>query len=250
MVGARLSQLVASRMIVGISYVERWQAGEVADQEVGTDLTLKPTRWLDVAARASYDIESPGISEALVSAAARTDAVRVEVFATHRSPSRMLPDTSLFSVFGDFPSDDVGAVLYWKAAPRLDVWLTGAGQYVGSSYGANVSGRARLALDDKGNGSLGVELRREDVSTAQWTGVRATATKLLVPTLRCSTELELVVPDQPQGKGAAWPWALVSIGWRPTRRWELAAAVTAASTPQYDFELNALARFSLFWSLK
>jgi hypothetical protein len=251
-VGGRLSQIVASRMIVGVSYVERWHAGDVADQEVGTDLTVKPTRWLDVAARASYDIESPGISEALVSAAARAGDVRIEVFATHRSPSRLLPDTSLFSIFGDFPSENVGSVLYWKAAPRLDVWLMGEGQYVGGVYGGNGFARARLKLDDRNDGSVSLEVRRQDASTAQWTGLRATATKRIVRTLRASTELELVIPDQQTTltKGAAWPWGLLSLGWRPCKRWELAGGVEMASTPEHLFETNILGRFSLFWESK
>jgi hypothetical protein len=244
--GGRLSQTIASRVIIGASYVQRRQGSDVAQEEVGTDLAAMPTKWLDLAARASFDLSSPGVKEAIASAAVRGGPIRFEVFAIDRSPSRLLPDTSLFSVFGDFPSQSVGANFHWKAAPRLDVWLSGAGQAVGGVYGGNGSARALLKLDDNGAGAIGIEARRQDVSTAKWTGVRLTATEPFLKTLRASTELELVVPDD-QSKGSAWPWALVSLGWRPNKTWELGGALQAASTPQYSFELAVLARLSLFW---
>jgi hypothetical protein len=248
LVGGRISQVIVSRMTVGVSYVQRRDLDEIVDHQVGADLTAV-LRWLDVAARAAYDLTSPGISDALVSGAARAGPFRFEVFAADRSPSRLMPATSLFSVLGDFPSQSVGSSIHWKAAPRLDLWLTGAGQTVGGVYGGNGSARALLKLDDRGAGSLGLEVRRQDVSTARWTGIRATATQPLLRTLRCGAEFELVIPDDPQ-KGAAWPWGLVSLGWHPSSRWELAGALEAASTPIHDFELNALARFSLFLGSK
>ena len=254
--GGRLSQSIASRVIVGVSYVQRRQGTDVAQEEVGTDLSAVPAKWLDLAARASFDLSSPGVKEAIATAAVRGGPFRFEVYAIDRSPSRLLPDTSLFSVFGDFPSQSIGANFHWKVAPRLDVWLSGAGQTVGGVYGGNGSARALLKLDDKGAGAIGVEVRRQDVSiaegdrlwrsTAKWTGVRLTATEPFLRTLRASTELELVVPDD-QTKGSAWPWALVSLGWRPCKTWELGGGLQAASTPQYTFELAVLARLSLFW---
>jgi hypothetical protein len=247
--GGRLSQTIASRVILGVSYVQRRQGTDVAQEEVGTDLSAMPAKWLDLAARASFDLSSPGVKEALASAAMRGGPIRFEVYASDRSPSRLLPDTSLFSIFGDFPSQSVGANLHWKAAPRLDMWLSGAGQSVGGVYGGNASARALLKLDDKGAGAIGVQVLRQDVSTAKWTGVRLTATEPFLKTLRASTELELVVPDD-QSKGSAWPWALVSLGWRPHKTWELGGALVAASTPQYSFELIGLARLSLFWVSK
>jgi hypothetical protein len=228
-----------------VSYLQRRSGDGISDEAVGADLAAA-LRWLDVAARTTYDITSPGISDATVSAAVRAGDFRFEAFASDRSPSRLLPATSIFSVFGDFPSQSVGGSIHWKAAPRLDLWLTGAGQSVGGVYGGNGSARALLKLDDRGDGSLGAEVRRQDVSTARWTGLRATATKRFLRTLRGNVELELVVPDD-SSKGAAWPWGLVSLGWRPSTRWEVAGALETASTPVHEFELNALVRLSLFF---
>ena len=246
--GGRLSQTLASRVILGASYVQRRQEGDVSDEEAGLDIGSAPAKWIDLAARGSYDLTSPGISEALGSVAFRGDGVRLETYASERSPARLLPDTSLFTVLGDFPSANVGSSFFWRAAPRLDVWLAGAAQAAGGDFGGNGSVRALLRTDDRGDGSIGVEARRQDVSTAQWTGLRATGTRHLSRTIRTSTELELVMADHPNGKGAAWPWALVSLGWRPSDLWEIGGAVQAASTPEHTAEANALVRLSMFFA--
>jgi hypothetical protein len=248
LVGARLAQSVFSWGKVGFSYVQRREDGEISNEEVGVDLAAAPARWFDLAARAAYDLTSPGIAEARVSTATRFDAWRVEVFAAQTSPSRLLPATSLFSVLGDFPSQTLGSTVKWKAAPRLDVLGVGAAQAVGDELGYNASLRTLLRLDDRGVGSLGLELRRQDVSTAQWSGVRGTATQPLGRGFRFSTEVEIAAPDHPDGHGSVWPWGLMAFAWRPTTQWgkgwETAAAIEAASTPVHRYETNALIRLS------
>ena len=242
--GGRIAQSLAERATVGASYVQRRSHRDIADDELGLDLAAVPVRWLDLAARSAYDLTSPGIADALVSAAARISRVRVELFASHRSPSRLLPATSLFSVLGDFPSQMVGSTLRWEAAPRLDVLASGAGQHVGGEYGGNGWVRALLRTDDRGLGSLGLEGRRQDVSTAKWTGIRALASLPLGRGFRYATELELVLPDAPRGRGFAWPWALAALSWRSGTGWEVAGATEASSSPEHRYELNALLRVS------
>jgi hypothetical protein len=242
LVGTRAAQSVASRATFGVSYVQRREDGEISDEEVGADFATAPVRWLDVAARGSYDLTSPGIADALLSAASRVDDWRFELFAADRSPSRLLPATSLFSVLGDFPSQSVGGTVKWRAAPRLDLLASGAGQDVAGSLGGNGWVRATLRLDDRGDGNMGLELRREDVSTAQWSGVRALCARPLGHGFRYSTELEIVVPDHPDGRGAAWPWGLMALSWRSRNAWEIAGALEASSTPQHRYETDALVR--------
>jgi hypothetical protein len=225
--------------------VQRRAHGELADDEIGADLAASPSRALNLAARSSYDLASPGIAEALASAALHASpAWRLEAFATHRSPSRLVPATSLFSVLGDFPSERIGGTLLWKAAPRLDLFASGDARLVGGEVGSDASARALLRLDDLGDGAVGLEARRQDVTDARFTGVRATGVRPLGAGFRASTELELAVPDAPRGRGAAWPWALVALAWRSASGWEAAAAVEAAATPAHAFEANALARLS------
>jgi hypothetical protein len=242
--GARLAQHVATTVTMGVSYVQRREYGDVSNEEVGADLAAAPSRWLDLAAKGAYDLTSPGVADARISATARADALRLEVFASEQSPGRLLPATSLFSVLGDFPSQMVGGTVRWSAAPRLDVLASGAGQLVGGELGMNAWIRSTLRLDEAGKGSLGLEVRRVDVSSARWTGFRAVGAQPLGRGFRFSTEIEIAVPDDPHGRGIAWPWGLMALAWRSNDGWEVAAAMEAASTPEYQYEANALARLS------
>jgi hypothetical protein len=242
--GGRVGQNFDGRTIAGFSYLQRRTHGDISNHEVGADLAAAPARWLDFAAKSAYDLTSPGIAEASASIATRRDPWRFEVFASHRSPSRLLPATSLFSVLGDFPSQSLGGTVKWRAAPRLDLFASGAGQDVGGELGGNGTVRATLRLDDEGQGSLGLEFRRQDVATAKWSGVRVIATEPLGAGFRASTELEVAAPDEPRGRGAVWPWGLVAIAWRSGNGWEIAGASEAASTPEHRYEINGLVRIS------
>jgi hypothetical protein len=240
----RVAQSITDRSLVGFSYVQQRDHAEIANQEVGADFSAVPLKWMDVAARGTYDLTSPGIADALISAAAKAGDFRIEGFATHRSPSRLLPATSLFSVLGDFPSDTIGTTIRWNAAPRLDVWATGAGQVVGGSLGSNASLRTLLKLNDKGTRNIGLELRRQDVSTAKWTGLRAVGVQPIGKHFRFSSELEVALPDVPNGRGSVWPWGLMALAWRSGTGWEVATAGEGSATPEHRFELNALLRLS------
>lgn len=242
--GGRVAQRVANTATVGVSYVQRREYGEISNEEVGVDLAAAPARWLDVAGFGAYDVTSPGIAEARASAAARWSDWRFELFGSQISPGRLLPATSLFSVLGDIASQTVGATVRWRAAPRLDLLASGAGQDVAGGLGGNGWVRATLKLDERGAGNLGLELRRVDVPGTQWSGVRAIAAVPLGKGLRYSSEVEIVVPDHPDGRGVAWPWGLSALSWRFHEGWEAAAALEASSTPLRRYEADALLRLS------
>jgi hypothetical protein len=242
--GGRIAQRIVSTVALGVSYEQRREDGDLSDDEVGVDLTAAPARWIDLGGFASYDLANPGIAEARGSAATRFGDWRVEIFGSDLSPGRLLPATSLFSVLGDLPSQTVGATVRWAAAPRLDLLASGAGQDVAGGLGGNGWVRASLRLDDRGDGSCGLELRRMSVPGAQWSGVRAVAALPIGRALRYSNEVEIVVPDQPDGRGAAWPWGLSALSWRSGAGWNVAAAIEASSSPLHRYEADALLRLS------
>lgn len=247
-VGGRLAQSIAEHATLGFAYVQRRDYGRISDEEVGADFAAIPLPWLDLAARASKDVLSHGITDALASAAARSRDVRFEVFATRRSPSRLLPATSLFSVLGDVPSSRLGASVRWHAAPRLDLLGTGAAQTQDDRLGADVTLRATLRTDDDGDGSLALELRRQGLPGASWSGVRGIGVvPLKKDVLRASTEIEIAAPDEPANRGSIWPWVLVAVTWRVTPRWDMAVATEAGATSTTKSEVNALMRASYAW---
>lgn len=251
LVGGRVSQSVGGRVTAGLAYAQRRSHGDVASEELGADLAAAIGKALDLGGRATYDLVSLGLADARGTISVRTKTLRFEAFGSHRVPGRLLPATSLFSVLGDFPSEMVGGTIRWQAAPRLDLLGSGAGQFIGGrDLGYNAWIRAVLRTDDEGKGSLGLEVRRQDVSTAQWTGVRATGVQPFLGVLHVAAEVEIVLPDYPHGRdgaryrGDVWPWGLLALGWRPARGWEAAAGVEASASPERRFSVDALVRLS------
>ena len=256
-VGGRAAQSLGRSTTLGVSYLQQRDDGRLAYEEVGIDFVSAPTRWFDLASHAAYDLVDPGVSEARVSLAGKFGPVRPELFALHRSPSRLLPATSLFSALGDAASDSAGLTLQWRMFPRLDVVPIVAARTQDGEAGIDATFRATLRLDDAGRGAISLDLRRQGAGTDPWTGVRLAARVPLARQWQASTELELVVPDDDspdpavrlvqRARGTVWPWGLAAITWMPTRHLQVAGAVEAASTPTNLREINALMRVTLMW---
>jgi hypothetical protein len=242
--GGRIGQSIGDTFAVGASYLQRRSNGRPADEEAGADVAFTPRPWLSGAARAAFDLVSRGPTDVLASIGAHDKDVRGELFTTYRSPGRLLPSTSLFSVLGDFASTNVGATARWRAFPRLELLATGSAQVQASNVGGQGLGRVTLALDDDWNATLGVEGRRVEVGSARWSGARVIAGLPVSTRVRLSTELELVVPDRPRGRPWLWPWALGAISYRINRAWDVAAGVEASSGPTEQGTLAGLARLS------
>lgn len=242
--GGRIGQSISDIFAVGASYLQRRSDGRPADEEVGADLMFTPKPWLNAVGRAAYDLESRGITDVLASVGVHDKDVRGELFTTYRSPGRMLPSTSLFSVLGDFSSTNIGGTGRWRAFPRLELVATGSAQVQASDVGGQGLGRATLALDDDWDGTLGVEGRRVEVGHARWSGARFIAGVPVSRRVRVSTELELVVPDHPGTRPRLWPWALAAVSYKIGKAWDVAAGVEASSGPEDRSTLAGLARLS------
>lgn len=243
-VGGRAGQQIGDAATFGASYLHRRSDGRPADEEAGADFAYTPSRAFTLASRGAVDLVTHGVTDALVSASVQSKDLRTEIFTTHRSPGRLLPSTSLFSVLGDYAATSFGGTLRWRAFPRLELLATGSGQIQDVEIGGQGTARATLALDDEWAGSLGLEARRVDFGHARWTGARAIASVPLRWHLRVATELELVRPDDPRGRGDLWPWALGALSWRSETGWETAAAVEGSSGPENRSEVHVLARLS------
>ncbi|MGB5811173.1 MAG: hypothetical protein WBG86_11620 [Polyangiales bacterium] len=249
MVGGRVSQGLGKRGVIGGSYYNRFNAGQRSDQEVGADFALRVDHWLDIAAKFAWELVNPGLAEVLATISAQTAnrAVRGELYVTKRSPTRMLQQTSLFTVLGDPETLAVGANLRWRAAPRLDLWVDGALRDAQDEYGWSGYVRGVLRTDDEGKGSILGELRRQAVTIARWTGIRVAA---VIPvyedhdtTVGLMPEFEIIIPDDPQpGQGNVWPWGRLAIRWQPSPSWAVSAACEASANQVERYEVRGLAR--------
>lgn len=244
--GGRVARRFGDWGSAGVAYVQRRDDGRLVTEEVAADAGMSLGRRDDVGARAAYDIANPGLAEVSLSASHRTEHVRIEGYAKHLASSHLLPATSLFSVIGDVPSQRAGAVITWTAAPRLDLTADGGARRVDTDYAPELTARARLKLDDRGISALSAELRRSGVGDDAWTGARGAARIALPHALAISTELELVRPDVPRGRGSLWPWALAALNW-DRGDWQSAVAVEASASPEYRSRFDALFQLSRRW---
>ena len=248
-VGGRVARRLGDYGSVGLAYAQRRDAGRLMTEEIGADVGAAIDKRHDVGVRAAYDLVNPGLAEVGVSASRRTKGVRAELYARHRASSHLLPATSLFSVLGDVPSQRVGSVVTWRAAPRLDLIGDLAARRIDDDFAEEIVARARLRLDDRGTSAITGELRRSGGDGSSWTGARAAARIALPHALALATELELVIPDDDRGRGAVWPWALLAATWERAS-WSAAVAVEASASPEYRHRVDALLQLSRRWSMK
>jgi hypothetical protein len=250
--GGRLARKLGDWGSAGVAYLEERDHGELATQELGLDAGGAIGRKTDATAKLAMDLIAKGVAEAQLVATHRIGGLRFDLYGIHRSASHLLPATSLFSVLGDIPSERGGARVTWHAAPRLDldadagVRSVAATAGTGREYGVDLTGRATLRLDDAGRGALGLELRREGAAPG-WTGIRGTARVPLTGELTGSTELELVRPDD-GAQGRWWPWAIGAVSWRQGP-WDAGIAIEAASSAEYRYRVDALARLGRRWEM-
>jgi hypothetical protein len=269
--GGRLSQRISKYGTIGVGYLHMREAGAVTFEELGVDALATPLTWLDAAFSSAIDLQSYALADARLSLAARFDKVRLELFGVRRSPAHLLPATSLFSALGDVPSQRAGASLLWRAAPRLDLLTEGAVESLSGATplsdtssldpiptqaGARGMFRATLRLDDRGEGALAIEVTRQSVpdwpgvESASWTGVRGTARVPIGHYLVAATELEIVAPDDPRGRGVVWPWGLVGLRCHPGKGWEVAGAVEVGASPTAVSQVSGLFRVGYEWGKK
>jgi hypothetical protein len=242
--GGRVSRAFGDWGSLGLAYQQRRDEGVIIDHEVGADASLVLTEWLDAGGRLAWDLEDAGVEEAHASLVFHEEIWRFEAFMTERSPSRLLPSTSLFTVLGDVPSLLFGGSFRVRAAPRLDLSAAGGVRLLDGEAGESLRLGAKLRLDDEGEGAIGVEGRRERNVDAAFTGLRLTSRFPLVDTLSFSAEVELAIPDDGGQRGDVWPWGRVALAWEPIEDLEIAAAMIAGSSPQSIARFDGLARLS------
>lgn len=245
--GYRFTHRAADLGRVGFSFVQERDQGRRAREELGIEGSALAGRSLALTGTAALDVLRGGLAEARASATLQDDVDRLELFAVRRSPSRMLPATSLFAAIGSWDTQALGVSGSWRMAPRLDLYGATTVEDVARSLGATQLARAELRLDDEGRGAVGVEGRRVSMPDTSWTGARVFGRMPVSRRVSTSAEVELVVPDDAGDRGAAWPWGLLALRWQPSSWIEAAAAVEASASPEHTSSVGGLARVSGQW---
>ncbi len=243
LLGARVGQNIADVLVLGVAHLYQHTAGLRSDHELGVDLSFTPIESISLAARGAYDLISSGPSEVVGTASVRAGAFRFDARGSYRNATRILPATSLFSVLGNAEAT-VGALrVFWRAAPRLDLYADGGVRHTTEGSGEDLTFHAMLRTDRDGAGYLGAELRRVGVPGASWSGVRAFARVPLHPLIALSAEGELVRPDT-DDRGDLWPWALVALSTQPAKGLDVALGVEARSSPEVNHAVDGILRFT------
>jgi hypothetical protein len=247
--GGRLARRIGDWGAVGVAVLERREQGRRAAQELGADAGIAIGERADAGARVAFDLISPGLADVQLVASRRFGALRLAARAGQRSPSHLVPATSVFSVLGDVAAQDAGATASWRAAPRLDVGADLGLRRVDRELAPELALRATLRLDDRGAGAIGGELRRSGAIGGGWLGARATARVPLRHGLAASAELELVRLDAARAGETVWPWGLAALSLR-RGDWDGAIAVEASASPEYRHRVDVLAQLGRRWSAR
>ena len=245
LVGGRVAQRIANTATVGVSYVQQREDGEIANKELGADLAAAPAPLARPRRLRRVRRHEPGPrrgtrirGRALGRLAAR--ALRVAALARPAAARDVALLRARRLSFADARDDPAMAR---RPAARLARERRRSGCREGSRAGT-VGCAPR-------SGSTTMEMALWASRRAAWT-FRARNGPVCAPSQRClsasgfrySSEIEVVVPDVPDGRGVAWPWGLSALSWRSRDGWELASALEASSTPQQRYEVDALLRLS------
>jgi hypothetical protein len=242
--GARIAQHLDERVSVGASYLHRRDAGMLASEELGSDLSIAPLPWLGINAIGSWDLVSRSLAEARITSFSHSQEAQLELFASRRIAARLLPATSLFSVISDAASSELGATANWQAFPRLDLGSTIALEGLERAWGYRAAVRSTLRLSALDGGELSLEATRRDLNDAGFTGAALRMDLPVTQSLRPHASIEVAAADHPRGRGALWPWARIGASYALASDWLVAAAIGFRATPQYKSDLSALLRIA------
>ncbi len=247
LVGQRTVQSIGAVGSAGFSYWQGRDAGAIATSELGAEGSVFLTRGLSLDGTVALDTVDAALADVRVSSTLHDATKRLEVRATRRSPSRMLPATSLFAALGSYDADELRVSGSLRAAPRLALAAHATVESIAGRAGATQLARAELWLDDDGAGALGAEAQRASLPGSSWTGGRAWLRVPLGVGWVASTEAEVAVPDEPGTDGPAWPWVLAAVRWSPRSWLDVASAIELGSTPAYETVVGGLLRVSGQW---
>ncbi|MDF1562723.1 MAG: hypothetical protein P1V51_06750 [Deltaproteobacteria bacterium] len=181
----------------GLSYLQARNDSRIARQLVGADLSLAVWKNLDAVGHASFDLMQMGLAEASLTARYQLGRSLALGLRGHQaSPSRLIDQSSIFSVFGLGDYVEGGLFCDYRLS---DQWVLGAeysSVFFPAEDGQGIEGspghRARLHLSGYLLRSLWVQVAADRLPTEDngYTGVRLAARWR--PEAKLSASLELL----------------------------------------------------------
>lgn len=146
LLGGRLGYINLGRLGVGSSFVHRRYDGQIADNDLGFDLSYSPFSLLDISGEGTLSLEAGRLKQIAARAALRPmRPLSVHLGYRYYSPDLWIPRISIFSVFSEETYQEAHLDARWSATRRLS-FDASYGRRFYSQAGGSDEGANRGAL--------------------------------------------------------------------------------------------------------
>jgi hypothetical protein len=243
--GARVAFRLGTLGRAGVAYHEQRDAIGLAYRVVGADALLRPSSWIDVGGRITFDTVAASVAEARLWVDVRTSAAPVSFDYSFQSPALLLPKSSVLAAFGGLSWHELGAESTLTLLQSVKVTARGAGQlFEGSQAGGRGSLKLTWTPGIDGRGLLLAELGRALVPPSGFTFARVGARWRATERLWTSADAAAYRYDAPIRGQSYSLTGIASVEWMPVRWMRGLLSTTVMTTPYSSFEVQALARAS------
>ncbi len=246
-VGARVTISPTSRVRASVRFFEQHDAVGTATRWLGAEVFASATDWLHLGGTLSVDLLSFSVPEARVWAdVTKWEKVSLSFDYGFQSPTLLLPQTSILSVFSGAAWHELGGEVAWRPLRTLKVTGRAAGQvYERMPLGGRASIAAWSAPRLEGRAQFQAEAARLFVDLKGYVMGRLGTRVRLSETLWTTLDTAVYHYDAPI-RGTSW--SLTTLGaleWRLFPHLRTLASVTAMATPYALFEVQGLLRLVL-----
>lgn len=246
-VGAKMTVQPVQRVRASVRFFEQHDAVGTATRWLGAELFASATDWLHLGGTLSLDVLSLSVPEARVWAdVTKWEKVSLSFDYGFQSPTLLLPQTSILSVFSGSSWHELGGEVAWRPLRTLKLTGRAAGQaYERMPLGGRASVAATWAPGLEGRAQFQAEAARLFVDLKGYVMGRLGTRVRMAEALWVTVDSAVYHYDAPI-RGTSW--SLTTLGaleWRLFPHLRSLASVTALATPYSLFEVQGLLRLVL-----
>jgi hypothetical protein len=238
--GGRASWRPGAAVEAGVSFVQVFDDGLIARQELGADARVVLGDRFTLTGLAAWSPIEQRLAEATLRALwqARRD-LEIGFEASRVAPDLFVSRASIFSVFAEETRDEAGATLYLRPTARLRLW--GDGYVVHDDAGTGGRGGARTALA-LGDTQLGAEGRVVALPGRRTVQGRAYARQVLGEGLLATLECDAVWLDPAINLRDVSLSIAGTLGWDFRPGWKALVSALTGQTPLLEWRVEAMGK--------
>ena len=241
--GARAGVNLGAKLRAALAFHEQRDAAGLAYRVISADVLSRPTDWLSVGGRFSFDAASLGVPEARLWADLLNEVAPVSLDYSFQNPALLLPKSSVLAAFGGVPWHELGG----EASTRLPGGLKIGARLSGQLFeGTQLGGRGALKLTWTpgldGRLTFLSEAGRALIPPSGFTWLRVAARWRAGQRLYTSADAALYLYDTKVRGHSSSVTGIASLEWTPKPNVRALVSGVVMSTPYAAFEAQALAR--------